>query len=71
MRMVREWRHLKLLKRAGQAHKPEGPGPESAEQGDCAVACPACPHPGRNLPDNWKDDKSKQWVNMSVSNLCP
>ncbi|KAF7982026.1 hypothetical protein HWV62_30278 [Athelia sp. TMB] len=59
MRMVREWRHIKLLKRAGRAHNPQGPGPSSSTQGDCAVICPACPHPGRNIPDDWaeRDDK--------------
>ncbi|KAF7966740.1 hypothetical protein HWV62_37241 [Athelia sp. TMB] len=62
MQMIREWRHIKLLKRAGRAHKLEGPGPESAQQGDCAVICPACPHPGRNIPDDWAADKDKLWL---------
>ncbi|KAF7970361.1 hypothetical protein HWV62_24272 [Athelia sp. TMB] len=61
MRMVREWRHIKLLKRAGRGHVPEGPGPSSAAQGDCAVICPACPHPGRNIPDDWAEREDK-WV---------
>lgn len=59
MRMVREWRHIKLLKRAGRGHHPEGPRPDA---GECAVVCPACPHAGRNLPDKWAEDKPNQYV---------
>lgn len=57
MRMVREWRHIKLLKRAGRGHHPGGPRPDV---GECAIVCPACPHPGRNLPDDWAEDKPNQ-----------
>lgn len=57
MRMVREWCHIKLLKRAGRGHHPGGPRPDI---GECAIVCPACPHPGRNLPDNWVEDKPNQ-----------
>lgn len=57
MRMVREWRHIKLLKRAGRAHHPNGPQPKD---GECAVVCPTCPHPGRNLLENWEEDEKNQ-----------
>jgi hypothetical protein len=50
-RVVREWRHLMMLKRAGRGHDPTGPS--GTTQGELAVECPACPHPGRNLPDDW------------------
>ncbi|KAG1747926.1 uncharacterized protein EDB91DRAFT_1235827 [Suillus paluster] len=30
-------------------------GIDATTQGECAVLCPACPHPGKNLPANWKD----------------
>ena len=50
--MVREWRHLKMLKRTGQGHLLRL---EDAGEGSCAVLCPACPHPGINLPLNWKE----------------
>lgn len=53
MRMIREWRHLKMLKRSGRGHDPKGI--DATTQGECAVLCPACPHPGKNLPANWKD----------------
>ncbi|KAG1793209.1 uncharacterized protein HD556DRAFT_1432380 [Suillus plorans] len=61
MRIVREWRHLKMLKRAGRGHDPAGV--ENTGNGECAVLCPACPQPGRNLPDNWEDaPKETRWL---------
>ncbi|TDL13202.1 hypothetical protein BD410DRAFT_707921, partial [Rickenella mellea] len=27
--------------------------------GECAVECPACPHPGRNLPEGWENADKK------------
>ncbi|KAG1893780.1 uncharacterized protein F5891DRAFT_1131166 [Suillus fuscotomentosus] len=59
MQMIREWRHLKMLKRSGQGHNLKGV--EATAQGECAVLCPACPHPGKNLPDNWKD-APRRWL---------
>ena len=41
------------LKRAGRGHDPEGV--ENTPPGNLTVECPACPHPGRNLPENWRD----------------
>jgi len=41
-----------MLKRAGRGQDPEGAG--ATAQGELAVECPACPHPGRNLPDDWR-----------------
>jgi hypothetical protein len=49
---MREWRFIKQMKRAGQGHHPEGIA--ATEMGACAVLCPACPHPGKNLPDGWE-----------------
>ncbi|KAG2139540.1 hypothetical protein BD769DRAFT_1350679 [Suillus cothurnatus] len=61
MRMIREWRHLKMLKRSGRGHHPNGV--DATEEGDCAVLCPACPHPGKNLPDDWeKVPRAKSWI---------
>lgn len=42
-----------MLKRAGRGHDPEGIG--ETPPGSLTVECPACPHPGQNLPDNWRD----------------
>ncbi|KAG2143930.1 hypothetical protein BD769DRAFT_1348075 [Suillus cothurnatus] len=59
MWMIREWCHLKMLKCSGRGHNPKGV--EATAQGECAVLCPACPHPGKNLPDNWKD-APRRWL---------
>lgn len=40
-----------MLKRAGRGHDPAGVA--ATAPGELAVECPACPHPGRNLPDGW------------------
>jgi hypothetical protein len=40
-----------MLKRAGRGHDTEGV--TATSQGELAIECPACPHPNRNLPDNW------------------
>lgn len=48
------------LKRAGRGQGPAGV--EGTSQGELAVECPACPHPGRNLPDNWQKAGSLLYV---------
>ncbi|KAF7972080.1 hypothetical protein HWV62_19161 [Athelia sp. TMB] len=50
--VMRIWRHLKMLKRAGRGHDPGGAA--KTRMGECATECPACPHPGKNLPDGWE-----------------
>ncbi|KAG1738452.1 uncharacterized protein EDB91DRAFT_1249364 [Suillus paluster] len=61
MYMVREWRHLKMLKHFGRGHDPVGVS--GTKEGECAVLCPACPQPGKNLPPDWKEaPKAKQWL---------
>ncbi|KAI6119465.1 hypothetical protein EV401DRAFT_2071463 [Pisolithus croceorrhizus] len=52
LRIIRQWRHLKLLKHTGRGHDPLGIS--NTKQGDCALLCPACPHPGKNLPQDWR-----------------
>ena len=59
MRIVREWRHLKMLKRCGHGHDPTGS--EGTREGECSMLCPACPQPGKNLPEDWdKVPKDKE-----------
>ncbi|KAG1884765.1 hypothetical protein F4604DRAFT_1878697 [Suillus subluteus] len=58
-RMIREWRHLKMLKRSWRGHDPSGV--DGTVEGECTVLCPACPHPGKNLPAGWKD-APRQWL---------
>ncbi|EIW79765.1 hypothetical protein CONPUDRAFT_34829, partial [Coniophora puteana RWD-64-598 SS2] len=60
LRMMREWRHLKMLKRSGVGH--EETMPEDLPDGTCAVICPACPQPERNLPSGWENAKGNRWL---------
>ena len=47
------WQHLKMLKQAGCGQDPSGA--EGTQEGELAIECPACPHPGHNLPDGWEN----------------
>ncbi|KAF7967195.1 hypothetical protein HWV62_35598 [Athelia sp. TMB] len=60
MRIVREWRHIKMVKRAGQGHQHDTF--TMYDPGKCAVMCPACPQPGRNLPEGWERDSTNVWI---------
>ncbi|KAG1898331.1 uncharacterized protein F5891DRAFT_1129534 [Suillus fuscotomentosus] len=55
--MMREWRFIKQMQRAGQGHHPKGIA--ATEPGACAVLCPSCPHVGKNLPDGWENAPSE------------
>nr|GAT44925.1 predicted protein [Mycena chlorophos] len=52
LRILREYRYLLSLKRAGRGHAPEGV--KGTGSGELAVRCAACPRPGVNLPENWQ-----------------
>ncbi|KAF7313212.1 CxC2 domain-containing protein [Mycena kentingensis (nom. inval.)] len=52
LRVVRQYRHLMLLKRGGRAH--DRSGVWGTGQGELALRCPACPRPGVNLPEGWE-----------------
>ncbi|KAJ7120853.1 hypothetical protein C8R44DRAFT_920339, partial [Mycena epipterygia] len=51
--MTRIWHSLQMLKRGGRGHETDGIN--QTKPGGCALECPACPHPGKNLPPAWKD----------------
>ncbi|KAG2101391.1 uncharacterized protein F5147DRAFT_747022 [Suillus discolor] len=51
MRMVRQFRHIKLMKQAGRGNVTGGI--YKTEPGALAIKCPACPQPGVNLPEDW------------------
>ena len=53
------------LKRMGRGHDPEGIG--NTPPGSLTVECPACPHPGWNLPENWRDAGPLMYVNVVFS----
>ncbi|KAJ3503018.1 hypothetical protein NMY22_g18393 [Coprinellus aureogranulatus] len=55
IRMVHEWRHMKMIKRAGRAHDPHRP-PSETKEGECALLCPPCPHPNINMAEGWEDE---------------
>ncbi|KAG6809276.1 hypothetical protein H0H92_000837 [Tricholoma furcatifolium] len=61
LRMVREWRHIRMLKRAGRGHAVSGVN--GTAPGECAVVCPACPYPGINLPLDYEQAPAeKAWL---------
>lgn len=51
-RVFRLWRNFMEWKRSGRGHNPTGIS--GTQRGGTVVECPACPHPGRNLPDDWQ-----------------
>ncbi|KAL5476488.1 hypothetical protein ACEPAI_3345 [Sanghuangporus weigelae] len=58
---IRLWKHLMMLKRAGRGHSATGAA--GTEEGELTIECPACPHPGRNLPREWESLPSeKRWI---------
>ncbi|KAF9521470.1 hypothetical protein CPB83DRAFT_823547 [Crepidotus variabilis] len=59
VRMVHEWLHLHMLVRAGRGHE-EG-GVAATKEGDLAVLCPPCPHPGINMDPDWKRTPADRW----------
>jgi hypothetical protein len=56
-RMSRLWRWMKRLKWAGCGSKDKPVNDVKA--GELVTFCPACPQPGINIPDNWKDDPNR------------
>lgn len=52
MLMIRQFRNITSLKRAGRAHA-EG-GVMATAPGELALPCRACPHPGKNLKAGWE-----------------
>lgn len=53
MLMVRQWRHIKMTKRAGRGHDPSGI--IGTPLGGLSIPCRPCPHPNINLPIGWED----------------
>lgn len=56
MRVIREWRNIKSRKHAGIFGKDAG---QKIAAGGLVSFCPACPQPGVNLPEDWKDDSDQ------------
>ncbi|KAF8171891.1 hypothetical protein BJ912DRAFT_1025110 [Pholiota molesta] len=61
MRMYRKWSNLTMAKRGGRGHDMNGVS--ATAPGECALLCPACPQPGKNLPPDWEDaPPEKSWL---------
>ncbi|KAI9430515.1 hypothetical protein H4582DRAFT_1823951 [Lactarius indigo] len=52
LRASRQWQDLRNRIQNGLGHLQVG---DPANDGSMAIFCPACPQPGINLPDDWKD----------------
>ncbi|KAJ7155297.1 hypothetical protein C8R46DRAFT_910682, partial [Mycena filopes] len=50
--LTREWCNLEILKRGACGY--DTSGIDGVKPGSCALDCPACPHPGKNIPPEWK-----------------
>ncbi|KAL0573338.1 hypothetical protein V5O48_008616 [Marasmius crinis-equi] len=59
VRVARQWRYLKQLRRGGIGNL-LGRDLQSLEPGRLAIRCVACPRPGINLPPNWRE-AAKEW----------
>ncbi|KAJ7576758.1 hypothetical protein C8J56DRAFT_899390 [Mycena floridula] len=65
LRVLRQYRHLKLMKRAGCGNIPDGIA--TIGLGELALICWACPNPGVNIAPNWKEVTPKeQWYLFMV-----
>ncbi|KAK7044982.1 hypothetical protein R3P38DRAFT_3308726 [Favolaschia claudopus] len=61
-RIIREWKNVRMLKRAGRGHAVDRVA--GTQAGECALLCPACPQPGKNMILGWQDAQDdKQFVN--------
>lgn len=54
--MSRLWQWMKKLKWAGYPNNNKKVS--EVQSSELAIYCPACPQPGINIPENWKDDNS-------------
>ena len=50
------------LKRSACGHDPAGI--DATPNGELMVECPACPHPGRNLPGGWEQAGPLLYVHL-------
>ncbi|KAK0488272.1 hypothetical protein EDD18DRAFT_1110250 [Armillaria luteobubalina] len=57
-RLMRQFHHLHLMKRFTRGHVEDGIA--STNPGQLTLGCLSCPHPGVNLPEDWKDNTKKE-----------
>ena len=65
---LRQRLNLKALKRAGRGHDPTGV--DGTQEGTLVVECPACPQPGRNLPDDWQNAPAETVYVIQLTSVC-
>lgn len=58
LRVSRQWNNLKLRKWSGYGHE----AAEKIPAGGLVNFCPACPQPGVNLPEDWKEDPERYLI---------
>jgi len=58
LRMSRLWHWMKKNKWAGFGVV-AGKTADGAMDGELTIFCPACPQPGINIPDDWKDHEDR------------
>lgn len=63
-RMTRIWRWMKKLKWAGYAGSSRKV--KDVEPGELAIFCPACPQPGINIPDDWREDTARHVIKLYI-----
>ncbi|KAH6905400.1 hypothetical protein BKA70DRAFT_1373172 [Coprinopsis sp. MPI-PUGE-AT-0042] len=51
--IIRYWRSLLQGKHGGRGQDPAGI--DNTAEGELALECPACPHPGKNIPNDWTE----------------
>ncbi|KAL0567046.1 hypothetical protein V5O48_014951 [Marasmius crinis-equi] len=65
VRVMRIWRYIKMLKRAGVGVDPAR-SINNVSAGELAVRCIACPRPGINVPEDWqtkiREDPDKSFL---------
>ena len=66
-RAVRIFRHIRMAKRAGRMYDPTGI--QGTTRGGLALACPACPIPGVNLPSGWENAPLKDRYQVLLRSL--
>ncbi|KAJ3817509.1 hypothetical protein F5880DRAFT_1626284 [Lentinula raphanica] len=68
-RMMKEWRHLKMAKRAGRGNDASRTLAET-RSGEMGISCIACPRPGINLPEDWKNVPASKsylyWIYFAI-----
>jgi hypothetical protein len=65
MYIVRQYRMMEMMKRAGRGHSNSGVG--GTAQGELALGCRACPQPGKNMVEGWE---KVDWSKMAEDRSC-